>query len=402
MRRSWCVLLCLALLLAGCGGGTREETTSWSPLQMADAVAQSQETLPQLWAALPGDRAFELALTELYGIPAEDVADGAILTPQGAEAAEIAVLRLTEDGDRDEASRRLLDYLDRRTADFTGYFPEQEALLRGGTVAIRGRYVALLVCPDMEEAKNAFERCFRKEAPAETPDYPALDAPEPTVTPEPTESPAPTDDPVPTEPPAEWSYDHDRLLAAWETGDRSGLWEKDLDILDMAEELLEEARAPGQSLPELELAVHDLLVDRMSYDTATIERYAGTVWGGTPDPDNENPYGALIGGKGICRGYTSTFQLLMDMAGIECISVSGHSDNGEEYGEHAWNQVRLDGDWYIVDVTWDDPLSSRELPPEYHHRYFNVTAKDIRHNHFWDEDSVPEATGTAYNWAALR
>ena len=48
----------------------------------------------------------------------------------------------------------------------------------------------------------------------------------------------------------------------------------------------------------------------------------------------------MIAGKGICSGYASTFQLFMDLLGIEYVTVNGTSHSGT--ADHAWNMVRLD------------------------------------------------------------
>ncbi len=52
----------------------------------------------------------------------------------------------------------------------------------------------------------------------------------------------------------------------------------------------------------------------------------------------------------VCEGYSEAFKMLCDRVGIPCIVVVG--DGG---GPHAWNYVKMeDGNWYAVDVTWDD------------------------------------------------
>ena len=91
----------------------------------------------------------------------------------------------------------------------------------------------------------------------------------------------------------------------------------------------------------------------------------------------------------------------MDLLDIECTVVHGASHGGAD--EHAWNMVRLDGEWYCVDVTWDDPITSSPfpLPDTTTHMYFNVTSDFLRrHDHQWDETAVEEAKGTALAWAA--
>ncbi len=41
-------------------------------------------------------------------------------------------------------------------------------------------------------------------------------------------------------------------------------------------------------------------------------------------------------------------------AGLECRIITGKG-NGED---HAWNIVKVNGKWYNIDLTWDDPVSS--------------------------------------------
>ena len=113
----------------------------------------------------------------------------------------------------------------------------------------------------------------------------------------------------------------------------------------------------------------------------------------------------LVEGQAICMGYANTFQLFMDLLDIPCVTVIGASGGSRE--DHAWNLVQLDGDWYAVDTTWDDPLGSYVGVPaaneKEHHRYFNVTSDFLRQtDHQWDYDAVQEATGTRWTWSVLR
>ncbi|MDR1465077.1 MAG: hypothetical protein LBJ11_07260 [Oscillospiraceae bacterium] len=62
-----------------------------------------------------------------------------------------------------------------------------------------------------------------------------------------------------------------------------------------------------------------------------------------------NVYGILVDGLGVCQGYALAFLLLMQRLGVDCVFVSSDAMN------HAWNMVKLGGQWYHVDTTWDDP-----------------------------------------------
>ena len=239
------------------------------------------------------------------------------------------------------------------------------------------------------EAPSGTDTPPAEEPPAETP---AEQPPEPPAAPEepPAELPAPSVETV-------WQYDHQRLADAWEAGDWSGLAEKDRAILDKCKEVIDALITDNMSLYDKELAIHDWMIAWADYDRAELDNHDHSQ----ADPDNDNPYGLLVGRKGICLGYTYTFRLFMDLLDIECTVVHGTSHGGAD--EHAWNMVRLDGEWYCVDVTWDDPITSSPfpLPDTTTHMYFNVTSDFLRrHDHQWDETAVEEAKGTALAWAA--
>ncbi len=70
---------------------------------------------------------------------------------------------------------------------------------------------------------------------------------------------------------------------------------------------------------------------------------------------------ALSGSVGVegpvCEGYARAFKVLCDQVGIPCVLVEGYSSSGD----HMWNNVQLDGNWYGVDVTWNDPVEISTL-----------------------------------------
>ena len=91
--------------------------------------------------------------------------------------------------------------------------------------------------------------------------------------------------------------------------------------------------------------VHDYLVERIEYEQ-TISK--SNIY---------DLYGALINKQCVCEGYAKAFKYLMDSIDIPCTIVIGKATNSEDNTEnHAWNYVQLDGIWYAVDCTWDDPI----------------------------------------------
>jgi len=186
---------------------------------------------------------------------------------------------------------------------------------------------------------------------------------------------------------AEDLYRPRTIITAWKSGNASSLSQKNRIIFEACAFVINTVIRSGMSDYEKELAIHDWIIDWASYDTEAKSNAPNAK----PDPDNENPYSVLINKKGICSGFTSTFQLFMDLVDVECITVNGTANYGNE---HAWNMVRIDGEWYCVDVTWNNPTASGNIDPQATaHRYFNVTSQFMwDSSHRWDRSTTPEAT----------
>lgn len=375
------IIITVLLTAAACENVTE---TDYTPVQIAAVIADSQDDLPELMAVGLGDSMFLLYLQDYYELEPDLVADGVVCFTGGAQAEELAVLTGANEQAAGDIAQSLQEYIERRTAAFTGYAPEEAAILQGAEVAVNGKTVALLICADPEAGREAFLRCFGGNAGEFSAQTQFAQAP--------------ADEAIRASAAAdniqdEDAYDEAAVLAAWESGDPSGLSEKNRAVYDRCRQVMDEVVSDEMSAYEKELAIHDWIIEWADYDQAVLDDRAG----GVPNPDNDNPYGLLIGQTAICEGYTSTFQLMMRMVGIKCITVQGTAYDKTE--EHAWNLVQLDGEWYAVDVTWDDPITIGGTSDAMAHAYFNVTSDFLRSTlHEWDEDSVPEATGTTYRW----
>ena len=110
-----------------------------------------------------------------------------------------------------------------------------------------------------------------------------------------------------------------------------------------------EAAFGGRPRGEAEtvLYIHDCLADRYAYDT----RPTG----------NATAYGLFRDGVGICQAYALAFLALARGAGLEADLVTSDAM------DHAWNHVRVDGVWYHVDVTRDDPIPASPGREEVNH-----------------------------------
>lgn len=103
-----------------------------------------------------------------------------------------------------------------------------------------------------------------------------------------------------------------------------------------------------------------------------------------------SPYTLLSEGKGVCQAYALVLYRMLDMLGFEVRYVPGKV--GEQL--HAWVLVKLDNEWYHIDVTWDDPLPDRK--GEVRYNYFLVSDKQLAQDHTWDFASFPSATSEKY------
>lgn len=97
------------------------------------------------------------------------------------------------------------------------------------------------------------------------------------------------------------------------------------------------------------------------------------------------PYGALIDGRAVCDGYARATKILADMGGLECLYVSGYCG---QVG-HAWNLVKIDNNYYQLDVTWNDTGSTDD--------YFLTTDDFMSLSRVWDTSDYPPSASVPYN-----
>lgn len=176
------------------------------------------------------------------------------------------------------------------------------------------------------------------------------------------------------------AYSKEAVLSAYRSGEASGLDELNLKVLTTLKLWIDEIYTDGMTDEEIVISAHDYLVTHCTYDTDELSIFHSS------NPDSDSPYGVFSNGMGICSGYTSTFQLLMDALGIECISVSGEALDEE----HAWNMVKLDDKWYHVDCTWDDFVPDYETRMPFH-TYLLVNDSAIKVSHIWEYEKTPPA-----------
>jgi len=114
--------------------------------------------------------------------------------------------------------------------------------------------------------------------------------------------------------------------------------------------------------------VHDKLIETCEYSEGAAA--------------SQSAYSALVNGQAVCAGYARGYQYVLQQLGIPCYYVSGYS--GED---HGWNIVNLYGEYYNVDVTWDDPRKdkdkdkNKDATSESDYTYFCRSDADLAKTH---------------------
>ena len=124
-------------------------------------------------------------------------------------------------------------------------------------------------------------------------------------------------------------------------------------IMERVDEIVDEIITPDMDDLDIQMAINYFLIELATYDYDALENAASNNFTHV-DPeyyDSFTAYGILINGVGVCSGYADAFNLLATRAGLESVIVTGYLQGSLP---HAWNRVRIDGQWYTLDVTNND------------------------------------------------
>ncbi|MDE6601643.1 MAG: InlB B-repeat-containing protein [Lachnospiraceae bacterium] len=122
------------------------------------------------------------------------------------------------------------------------------------------------------------------------------------------------------------TYDATLNASVWQQGVDAALASVDQDMTDLQKAIV----------------LHDYLTVNCEYDKENLDK-------NTVPSVSHSTYGVFANRTAVCDGYALSYKYLLQQVGIDCYMVTSEEIN------HAWNLIKLDGEYYQVDVTWDDP-----------------------------------------------
>lgn len=149
----------------------------------------------------------------------------------------------------------------------------------------------------------------------------------------------------------------------------------EMNVQDILESIAESSMSDVEKVK----AVNDYIVSHTAYTSDT-------------KSSPHSAYTVLAERGGVCQGYALLAHSMLQKLGIETQYIVGYVG---EIG-HAWNLVKLGGQWYHLDTTWNDPVPDRKGAVRY--QYFLVDDRTMAKDHSWIASDYPKATSTKFNY----
>lgn len=153
------------------------------------------------------------------------------------------------------------------------------------------------------------------------------------------------------------------------------------------------SKVTGKTEFEKELSLHDILVGNVLYDDVAKDNLLKF------HARSNTILGVLFYKTAVCEGIAKTFKFLLNALDIKCIIACGKAkgeteNNSESDIKHAWNIVKIDGQPYHVDLTWNISSSDKNMLCHY---YFNLSDVDISIDHAISPD-LPKCRSNNENY----
>ncbi len=163
------------------------------------------------------------------------------------------------------------------------------------------------------------------------------------------------------------TYDIPKMM---ELHDATGYPEDKKEVLDHVFSAVESIITDGMTDREKVKAIHDYLIYNANYyNNGDYSNAPGWVY---------SAKGVLVNKEGVCNSYALAFCMMAAASGLDCKIAEGKGINSDE--GHAWNRVCVDGTWYYVDCTWDDPVGGG------YEGYNYFMSENLWSDHFLEEE----------------
>ncbi len=141
------------------------------------------------------------------------------------------------------------------------------------------------------------------------------------------------------------------------------------EIVSLMKELTQNATSKADGVKK----IHDYITQTVKYDFVSYQD-------GTFANKEYDALTVLRKPLTVCSGYSSLFAALLRAYGLRAKIVHGKAVVAGGFEDHAWNEVQLNGEWKIIDSTWNTTLKSS--------KYYFISEEDFTETHQKEKDMV--------------
>ena len=165
-------------------------------------------------------------------------------------------------------------------------------------------------------------------------------------------------------------------------------------IYNSAKQVLNSIISDSMSDYEKALTIFDWITFNTRYDYGSLQPTADTTY-----TKNCCYYleGVFIKNVAVCDGFSKAYSLMCNMEGIDCLRIVGTASSGSSSGGHAWNKVKIDGDYYVVDITWTEIMGTQSVETSYGDKK-EVKTEMLSHKYFLVSENAIGYTHSAYEY----
>lgn len=138
----------------------------------------------------------------------------------------------------------------------------------------------------------------------------------------------------------------------------------------------------SMSAYDVAIRLHVKLINAVDYDTLALQAEEVDGYPKSDEIDSiRSICGVFLDGRAVCAGYARAMQYLLHKCGVECAYASGlvRKENGQSGGGHGWNILKVDGEYYYLDTTWDDSSDTVQTVKnrDFGFDYFCITTDEL-------------------------